>query len=144
MNTQALTKYCYDLVKYVGKSDPIIGRDEDIWNVLVVLYRQSKNNPLLIGEHGVGKTSIVKGLDQKIVSCNDVADSVKGVQIIALDTRALVSGGELVERLKSVLKEIEESQQKVILFSIGFLVQQYEYTIYIQIWHTNNFLKISG
>ncbi|WP_022882035.1 ATP-dependent Clp protease ATP-binding subunit [Gryllotalpicola ginsengisoli] len=102
-----------------GKLDPVIGRDAEIRRVSQVLTRRTKNNPVLIGEPGVGKTAVVEGLAQRIVA-GDVADSLKGKELVALDISALVAGamyrGQFEERLKAVLKEINESEGKIITF----------------------------
>jgi ATP-dependent Clp protease ATP-binding subunit ClpB len=118
---QALEKYGRDLTSLAksGKLDPVIGRDDEIRRVLQVLSRRTKNNPVLIGEPGVGKTAIVEGLAQRIVS-GDIPDALRDRRIIALDMGALIAGakfrGEFEERLKAVLKEIAERQGEVILF----------------------------
>jgi ATP-dependent Clp protease ATP-binding subunit ClpB len=102
-----------------GKLDPVIGRDSEIRRVSQVLTRRTKNNPVLIGEPGVGKTAVVEGLAQRIVA-GDVAESLKGKELIALDISALVAGamyrGQFEERLKSVLQEITESEGRVVTF----------------------------
>ncbi|MFD1671577.1 ATP-dependent chaperone ClpB [Agrilactobacillus yilanensis] len=118
---QSLEKYGTDLVKVArsGKQDPIIGRDEEIRNVIRILSRKTKNNPVLIGEPGVGKTAIVEGLAQRIVR-GDVPDNLKDKTIISLDMGALIAGakyrGEFEERLKTVLKEVTKSEGRIILF----------------------------
>lgn len=118
-NFQALKTYGRDLVEQAGKLDPVIGRDEEIRRVVRILSRRTKNNPVLIGEPGVGKTAVVEGLAQRIVR-GDIPSNLADVRLIALDMGALVAGakyrGEFEERLKSVLKEVEEANGKVILF----------------------------
>jgi ATP-dependent Clp protease ATP-binding subunit ClpB len=117
----ALKKYARDVtaVAREGKLDPIIGRDEEIRRTIQVLARRTKNNPVLIGEPGVGKTAIVDGLALRIVN-GDVPEALKGKQLLSLDLGAMVAGskyrGEFEERLKAVLKEIEDAQGQVILF----------------------------
>src|SRR4051794_19283406 len=118
---QALEKFGRDLTQAAdeGKLDPVIGRDDEIRRVIQVLSRRTKNNPVLIGEPGVGKTAIVEGLAQRIVS-GDVPDSLRDRRVVSLDIGALVAGskyrGEFEERLKAVLKEIAEARGQIILF----------------------------
>ncbi len=118
---QVLERYCRDLTALAVKEklDPVIGRDDEIRRVMQVLSRRTKNNPVLIGEPGVGKTAIVEGLARRIVS-GDVPDSLKNKRVLALDLGALVAGakfrGEFEERVKAVIKEITESGGSIILF----------------------------
>src|SRR5437899_4341594 len=120
-NYQALQRYAKDLTELARKSklDPVIGRDEEIRRVIQVLSRRTKNNPVLIGEPGVGKTAIVEGLAQRIVA-GDVPEGLKGKRLVALDIAAMVAGakyrGEFEDRLKAVLKEITESEGEIICF----------------------------
>ena len=118
---KALEKYSTDLTALArkGKLDPVIGRDEEIRRVVQVLNRRTKNNPVLIGEPGVGKTAIIEGLAQRIVR-GDVPESLKDTKLISLDLGALVAGakfrGEFEERLKAVLKEVEDSNGEIVMF----------------------------
>lgn len=118
---ESLEKYGRDLTKIAaqGKLDPVIGRDDEIRRVIQVLSRRTKNNPVLIGEPGVGKTAIVEGLAQRIVR-NDVPDGLKDKKVVSLDMGALIAGakfrGEFEERLKAVLREVQESGGQIILF----------------------------
>lgn len=118
---QALKKYCRDLTDMArrGRLDPVIGRDEEIRRVIQVLARRTKNNPVLIGEPGVGKTAIAEGLAQRIIA-KDVPETLKEKKVMALDLGMLIAGakyrGEFEDRLKAVLKEIEGAQNQIILF----------------------------
>ncbi len=118
---EALNKYTLDLTQRAqdGKLDPVIGRDGEIRRAIQVLQRRTKNNPVLIGEPGVGKTAIAEGLAQRIIN-NEVPEGIKGKRLLSLDMAALVAGakyrGEFEERLKAVLKELEAEQGQVILF----------------------------
>jgi ATP-dependent Clp protease ATP-binding subunit ClpB len=120
-NMKALEKYSTDLTELARKGmlDPVIGRDEEIRRIIQVLNRRTKNNPVLIGEPGVGKTAIIEGLAQRIVR-GDVPESLKNVKLISLDLGALVAGakyrGEFEERLKAVLKEVEDSNGEIVMF----------------------------
>ena len=120
-NLKALEKYSTDLTEMArkGKLDPVIGRDEEIRRIIQVLNRRTKNNPVLIGEPGVGKTAIVEGLAQRIIR-GDVPESLKEVKLISLDLGALVAGakfrGEFEERLKAVLKEVQDSNGEIVMF----------------------------
>ena len=118
---RSLQKYGRDLTEFarLGKLDPVIGRDEEIKRVMQILTRRTKNNPVIVGDAGVGKTAIAEGLAQKIAA-DDVPDSLKGRKVIALDMGALVAGskfrGEFEERLKAVMDEVRQSQGEIILF----------------------------
>ncbi|HJX91719.1 MAG TPA: ATP-dependent chaperone ClpB [Pyrinomonadaceae bacterium] len=120
-NYQALSKYARDLTDAArrGKLDPVIGRDDEIRRTIQVLSRRTKNNPVLIGEPGVGKTAIVEGLAQRIVS-GDVPETLKNKRLVALDLGSMLAGakyrGEFEDRLKAVLKEIENAQGQIVLF----------------------------
>ncbi|MGQ0542614.1 MAG: ATP-dependent chaperone ClpB [Blastocatellia bacterium] len=120
-NFQALEKYAQDLTERArkGKLDPVIGRDDEIRRAIQILSRRTKNNPVLIGEPGVGKTAIVEGLAQRIVS-GDVPETLKNKKLVSLDLGAMLAGakyrGEFEDRLKAVLKEIEKAEGQIILF----------------------------
>lgn len=120
-NRNTLNKYTQDLTQLAidGKLDPVIGRDSEIRRAIQVLQRRTKNNPVLIGEPGVGKTAIVEGLAQRIIN-HEVSEGIKGKRVLSLDMTALIAGakyrGEFEERLKIVLKELEDKQGQIILF----------------------------
>jgi len=118
---QALEKFSRNLTDLagLGKLDPVIGRDDEIRRIVQVLSRRTKNNPVIIGEPGVGKTAIVEGLAQRIVE-GDVSESLKNRRLVALDMGALIAGakyrGEFEDRLKAVIKEVEKAEGEIILF----------------------------
>ena len=118
---ESLSKYCLDLTERArsGKLDPVIGRDDEIRRAIQILQRRTKNNPVLIGEPGVGKTAIVEGLAQRIVN-DEVPETLKGKRLLSLDMAALLAGakyrGEFEERLKAVLKEIAQEEGRIIVF----------------------------
>jgi ATP-dependent Clp protease ATP-binding subunit ClpB len=118
---EALEKYCRDLTAAAseGKLDPVIGRDDEIRRTIQILSRRTKNNPILLGEPGVGKTAIAEGLAQRIIN-NDVPETLKGRKLLSLDMGALIAGakfrGEFEERLKAVLKEVQSAEGQIVLF----------------------------
>eukprot|EP00598_Pedospumella_elongata_P011640 CAMPEP_0185007566 /NCGR_PEP_ID=MMETSP1098-20130426/87435_1 /TAXON_ID=89044 /ORGANISM="Spumella elongata, Strain CCAP 955/1" /LENGTH=889 /DNA_ID=CAMNT_0027535913 /DNA_START=138 /DNA_END=2807 /DNA_ORIENTATION=- len=118
---EALEKYCIDLTARAaeGKLDPVIGRDDEIRRAIQILSRRTKNNPIFLGEPGVGKTAIAEGLAQRIIS-NDVPETLKGRKLLSLDMGALIAGakfrGEFEERLKAVLKEVQSAEGQIVLF----------------------------
>jgi ATP-dependent Clp protease ATP-binding subunit ClpB len=118
---EVLKKYTIDLVDLAkkGKIDPVIGREEEIRRTIQILSRRNKNNPVLIGDPGVGKTAIVEGIARKIIE-DDVPDVLKNKKLLTLDMGALLAGtkfrGEFEERLKAVIKEAEKSEGEIILF----------------------------
>jgi ATP-dependent Clp protease ATP-binding subunit ClpB len=120
-NINPLEKYCKNLTSLAkgGKLDPVIGREEEIRRTIQVLSRRTKNNPILIGEPGVGKTAIAEGLAQRIIQ-GDVPEALKGKELVALDMGSLIAGtkyrGEFEERLKNILKQVEEAQGNILLF----------------------------
>ena len=137
---EVLKKYGRDFVAEVksGKIDPVIGRDREIRHVIRILSRKTKNNPVLIGEPGVGKTAIVEGLAQRIVR-KDVPEGLKDKTIFSLDMSALVAGakfrGEFEERLKAVLNEVKKSEGKIYYLSMKFirlLVQVKQMVLWMQ------------